>query len=156
MSAAYKFGRHESDLSHSLFHRPLGKATAFIIVVHLLIAVLDAGDRATFQSVNVDGTVLGALLEHPLWIPLHLTAAIVLAIAYDIPEAIWAHAYSAGLLFAWGAIDLYVGVDLDQPVSLLGPILVLVFGVASSLIVRRWDQIMDERRPPLRRRRHSD
>ena len=131
----------------------MGKATAFIIVVHILLATLDAGDRATFQSVDVAGTVLGDILEHPAWVPLNIAAAILLALAYDIPEAIWTHCFSAGTLFAWGILDLMVGVQVDSPVSLLGPCLILVFGVADAVIVRRWDQISDERRPRIRRSR---
>lgn len=143
-------------LSHSLFHRPMGRATAFLIIVHIVIATLDAGNRATYQSQSFgDGflKILGDVLEHPLWIPIHIMAALCLAFAYDIPEAIWAHCLSAGVLLLWGGVDLVIGVEFESPVSLLGPILVVIWGVGAGVVVRRWETILDERRPPIRRGR---
>lgn len=102
----------------------------FVIAAHVVMAVLDWFDRATFQTIQP--TVLSSWFESPLWASLNITLAIVLLVYHEPPKVIWALMASGSVFLIWGVLNFYIGLTASHPVSLLGPTLLLVIAVPLS------------------------
>lgn len=96
-------------------------AIRFIIGTHVVMAVLDWLDRATFQT--IEPSVLGNWFESSIWATLNIVLAFALLVFHRPPAVIWALMGSAALFMWWGVLNLYIGITASHPVSLLGPTL---------------------------------
>lgn len=106
------------------------------VAAHVIIALLDFGNRAAFQTLVP--TVVGNLVDHPAWTTIHAGIALILMVSTKPPRVAWALCTSFAALLIWGGINFYVGLAANHPVSLLGPSLVMLLASFSLVLAHKW------------------
>lgn len=120
--------------------------TGLLGMVHFTVFLLTITNRTgpyLAQSPHtLDGwfTVLDAA---SLWVPLHAVAGFLLLMATTgFMTQGWCRQsvrLSVVLLTAWGGITLIWSMRQHPPVSLLGPVLIILFALLAVWVDRQWD-----------------
>ena len=98
-----------------------------VMLTLLTMVVLDVTDRATYQTVVlVDLRLLLIVANSSLWIIFGLACFVWLAVFRKPPQLVWGLWFATALFAAWGVLNLAIGLRANPPVSLVGPMLMLV------------------------------
>lgn len=111
------------------------------ILVHIVLAVLGATDRDTYRLATWSGStaqMVALIVDHPAWTAVNLTCAVFLALAIHPPQVIWAYSLSSSVMAVWGLAVLATGLWADHPVSLLGPMILLMVAGYAHHVATMW------------------
>lgn len=93
------------------------------IMTNVILSILHILNLAEFRSIEL--TIIGEWVTHPGWGFLFAITAVWLLVFQKPPRVVWGLWVSTATFVIWGALDLVVGLTANQPVSLLGPFLLL-------------------------------
>lgn len=101
-----------------------------VITGNFAMFVLHLTGYAEYRTIKP--TVFTMLIENQSWSVVYLATAFWLLIFRKPPQAIWGLWVSTTTFALWGVMNFFIGLTASHPVSLLGPMLLLIFAAPVS------------------------